>query len=78
MSKPYSRINAKDLPRFVEVWQVAPDLETVSKEMGVDRLDCSAVASHLRKKGVPLKKFQTYATGVDYTSLALIAARASS
>lgn len=44
---------------FVKVWQTAESVNEVADRMGMSKLGASVKASHLRKAGVPLKKFRT-------------------
>jgi hypothetical protein len=54
-----SRSVAVDPEDFVKVWQTAESVNEVADKMSMSKLGASVKASHLRKAGVPLKKFRT-------------------
>jgi biotin operon repressor len=48
-----------DPEEFVKAWQTAVSVNEVADRLGISKLGASVKASHLRKEGVPLKKFRT-------------------
>lgn len=54
-----NRSQAVDLEQFVRAWQVAGSVSEVAEQLNMSKLGASVKASHLRKGGVPLKKFRT-------------------
>jgi hypothetical protein len=54
-----SRATPVDPEEFIRVWQTSESVVQVADVMGMSKLGASVKASHLRKAGVPLKKFRT-------------------
>jgi biotin operon repressor len=54
-----ARSVAVDPAEFVKAWQSADNVNEVADKLGMSKLGASVKASHLRKEGVPLKKFRT-------------------
>jgi hypothetical protein len=54
-----SRATPVDPEEFIKAWQTADSVVEVAHVMGMSKLGASVKASHLRKAGVPLKKFRT-------------------
>ena len=48
-----------DPEEFVRAWQTAESVTEVADRLSMSKLGASVKASHLRKAGVPLKKFRT-------------------
>ena len=53
------RVSTVDPEAFVRAWQTAVSVNEVADRLGISKLGASVKASHLRKEGVPLKKFRT-------------------
>jgi len=53
------RVSTVDPETFVREWQTASSVTEVAERLGMSKLGASVKASHLRKEGVPLKKFRT-------------------
>lgn len=51
-------MNATNLERFVEVWQASESAVEVGKKLEMAAEKASNLATKLRNKGVPLKKFK--------------------
>jgi hypothetical protein len=66
-----SRSASVDPEEFVKTWQTAESVTEVADRMCMSKLGASVKASHLRKAGVPLKKFRTGA-GSDPTEFIAI------
>ena len=58
-----------DWPKFVKVWQAASNVKEVSKKEGISVSAAAVRASHLRRLGVPLKKFKEKGRGPDVAAL---------
>lgn len=54
-----TRSNTVDLENFVRVWQTSESVNEVANKLSISKLGASVKASHMRKAGVPLKKFRT-------------------
>lgn len=54
-----TRSTPVDPEEFVRTWQTAESVTEVADRMCMSKLGASVKASHLRKAGVPLKKFRT-------------------
>jgi biotin operon repressor len=61
-----SRSIAVDSEDFVRAWQMSESVAEVADKMGMSKLGASVKASHLRRAGVPLKKYRT-GNGSDST-----------
>jgi biotin operon repressor len=54
-----TRSTTVDLESFVRVWQTSESVNEVANKLNISKLGASVKASHMRKAGVPLKKFRT-------------------
>lgn len=59
-----TRTIAVDSEEFVRAWQTSESVAEVATRLSMSKLSASVKASHLRRAGVPLKKFRT-GTGSD-------------
>jgi len=53
------RMSNEELEQFVRLWQTSASVNDVADAMGISKLGASVKASHLRRRGVPLKKHRT-------------------
>lgn len=58
-AKNMSRSEPVDSEEFVRTWQTSESVSEVAEKMNMSKLGASVKASHLRRVGVPLKKFRT-------------------
>lgn len=54
-----SRSMPVDSEDFVRAWQTSESVAEVAEKMSMSKLGASVKASHLRRAGVPLKKYRT-------------------
>lgn len=54
-----SRSVPVDSEDFVRAWQMSDSVAEVAEKMSMSKLGASVKASHLRRAGVPLKKYRT-------------------
>jgi hypothetical protein len=72
--KPYRMFSQGEAERFVDVWQRADRPGDVADLFDISIKVCYSLASRLRRKGVPLKKF-TNRSKYDASALATIVKR---